>query len=72
MCDGRDGVFAGRENPVTIDTDRHGHRLNTAISLAERKALLMRSVKSAFALLSRKVTKARRFAAKGRKDQNVM
>ena len=56
MCDGRDGVFAGRENTVTIDTDRHGHRLNTAISLAERKALLMRSVKSAFALLLTRVT----------------
>lgn len=51
-----DGYFAGG-TPHKIPSHRHGSGPYAACPLGERKALLIRSVKSAFALLLRKVTK---------------
>ena len=62
MSDGRDDVFgsvSGTENIVIIDMTVTKKRLTSRFSPRRAHALLIRSVKSAFALLLTKVTKPR-------------
>ena len=65
MRDGRDDVFGtggGLKKTVTIDTDRHGYEVATGDPHPSESATApfdSSAVKSAFALLSQKVTKAR-------------
>ena len=78
MCDGRVDVFdsgGGLKKTVTIDTDRHaeisagmqGRPFQRALPAGELSADSRGSaVKSAFALLSQKVTKAAAGAAQGK------
>ena len=62
MRDGRDGIFESGvaiENIVIIDMTVTFWRLISRLLPVGRDALLIRSVKSAFALLLKKVTKPR-------------